>query len=133
MSGQGLISPPLITSYLRPPTSSNICNFHKLFVSLHPNNKNNSDMCTYSITLNDELIKQTRSSFENEDAMDKWLQQQVEALLSDFNAKQQIIVNARKAIEAMRSQSEQSGNSEMSLDEINSEIRKTRLARKNVA
>lgn len=90
-------------------------------------------MCTYSITLNDELIKQTRSSFENEDAMDKWLQQQVEALLSDFNAKQQIIVNARKAIEAMRSQSEQSGNSEMSLDEINSEIRKTRLARKNVA
>lgn len=90
-------------------------------------------MCTYSITLNDELIKQTRSSFENEDAMDNWLQQQVEALLSDFNAKQQIIVNARKAIEAMRSQSEQSGNSEMSLDEINSEIRKTRLARKNVA
>ena len=90
-------------------------------------------MCTYSITLNDELIKQTQSSFENKDAMDKWLQQQVEALLSDFNAKQQIIVNARKAIEAMRSQSEQSGNSEMSLDEINSEIRKTRLARKNVA
>jgi hypothetical protein len=64
--------------------------------------------------------------------MDKWLQQQVEALLSDFNAKQQVIVNARKAIEAMRSQSEQSGNSEMSLDEINSEIRKTRMARKNV-
>lgn len=90
-------------------------------------------MCTYSITLNDELIKQTRSSFANEDAMDKWLQQQVEALLSDFNAKQQVIVNARKAIEAMRSQSEQSGNSEMSLDEINNEIRKTRKARKNVA
>ena len=90
-------------------------------------------MCTYSITLNDELIKQTRSSFANEDAMDKWLQQQVEALLSDFNAKQQIIVNARKAIESMRSQSEQNGNSEMSFDEINGEIRKTRLARKNVA
>ena len=90
-------------------------------------------MCTYNITLNDELVKQTRSSFANEDAMDKWLQQQIEMILSDFNTKQMIRENARKAIDAMRLQSEQNGNSKMSLDEINSEIRETRSVRKVMA
>jgi hypothetical protein len=87
-------------------------------------------MCTYNITLNDELVKQTRSSFANEDAMDRWIQQQVEAMLLDFNAKQLIRANARKAIDAMRTQSEQNGNSGLSLDEINNEIRQARSARK---
>ncbi len=87
-------------------------------------------MCTYNITLNDELVKQARSSFANDDAMDKWIQQQVEAVLVEFNVKQQIRANARRAINAMRLQSEHNGNSEMSLDEINSEIRQTRVARK---
>lgn len=87
-------------------------------------------MCTYNITLNDELLQQTRSSFPDEDAMDKWIQQQVEAMLLDFNAKQLIRANARKAIDAMRTQSEQNGNSGLSLDEINNEIRQARSARK---
>lgn len=90
-------------------------------------------MCTYNITLNDELLEQTRSSFANEDAMDRWIQQQVEAMLVEFNLKQQIKANARRAINAMRLQSEHNGNSEMSLDEINSEIRQTRVARKMMA
>ncbi len=38
--------------------------------------------------------------------------------------------NARMAIEAMRQQSEQNGNSELSLEEINDEIRQARLERK---
>ena len=36
---------------------------------------------------------------------------------------------ARKAIDAMRQLSEQNGNSELSLDEINEEIRQVRLSR----
>ena len=38
-----------------------------------------------------------------------------------------ILAQARKAIEGMRQQSEENGNSEMTLDEINAEIRATRL------
>ena len=96
-------------------------------------NQNLKVMCTYSITLNDELVRQTRSSFADKAAMDRWLQQQVETILSEFNAKQKIRDNARKAIDAMRIQSEQNGNSKMSLAEINSEIRKTRSVRKVMA
>lgn len=62
--------------------------------------------------------------------MTAWLQRQVEALLMEFNSRQAIKANARKAIEAMRLQSEQNGNAELSLDDINKEIRLTRKARK---
>lgn len=41
-----------------------------------------------------------------------------------------IMEQARIAIEEMRSQSEANGNSDMSLDEINAEIKQARLARK---
>lgn len=41
-----------------------------------------------------------------------------------------ILAQARKAIEEMRQQSEANGNSEMTLDEINAEIRAVRHARK---
>ena len=41
-----------------------------------------------------------------------------------------ILAQARKAIEEMRQQSEENGNSEMTLDEINAEIRAARQARK---
>ena len=37
---------------------------------------------------------------------------------------------AREAIEAMRQQSEQNGNSELTLEEINEEIRQSRIDRK---
>lgn len=41
-----------------------------------------------------------------------------------------ILAQARKAIDEMRQQSEENGNSEMSLDEINAEILAARHARK---
>ena len=88
-------------------------------------------MCTYNITLNDELVNETRHSFVSKAAMDAWLQQQVEAMLMSYNASQQVIrQNARQAIAAMRRQSEENGNAAMTLDEINSEIRQTRQNRK---
>ncbi len=85
----------------------------------------------YNISLNDELVMQTRQSFASESAMTQWLQQQVEALLVSFNANQQAVrQKARKVIEAMRLQSEQNGNDTMTLEEINDEIRQARAARK---
>ncbi len=88
-------------------------------------------MCVYNITLNDELLNETRRSFASKTAMDAWLQQQVEAMLISYNASQQAIrQNARQAIAAMRKQSEENGNAAMTLDEINSEIRQARQNRK---
>ena len=88
-------------------------------------------MCIYNITLNDELLNETRRSFASKTAMDAWLQQQVEAMLISYNASQQAIrQNARQAIAAMRKQSEENGNAAMTLDEINSEIRQARQNRK---
>ena len=88
-------------------------------------------MCMYSLTLNDELVQRTRQSFANETDMTAWLQRQVEALLMEYNTKQQTIRrNARAAIAAMRHQSELNGNSEMTLEDINNEIYQARQARK---
>lgn len=88
-------------------------------------------MCIYNITLNDELLNETRRSFASKTDMDAWLQQQVEAMLMSYNASQQAIrQNARQAIAAMRKQSEENGNAAMTLDEINSEIRQARQNRK---
>lgn len=88
-------------------------------------------MCIYNITLNDELLNETRRSFASKTDMDAWLQQQVEAMLMSYNASQQAIrQNARQAIAAMRKQSEENGNADMTLDEINSEIRQARQNRK---
>ena len=85
----------------------------------------------YSLTLNDELVQRTRQSFANETDMTAWLQRQVEALLMEYNTKQQTIRrNARAAIVAMRRQSELNGNSEMTLEDINNEIYQARQARK---
>ena len=46
-------------------------------------------MCMYNISLKDELLSETRRSFDSKAAMDTWLQQQVEALLVAYNASQQ--------------------------------------------
>ena len=89
-------------------------------------------MCTYSITLNDQLVDQARTSFGSKSALDAWLQQQVEALLREYN-RQTIVERARKAIDAMRVQSEQNGNSNLTLNDINEEIRQVRKARRAVA
>ena len=87
-------------------------------------------MCMYNLALNDDLVQLTRQSFANESDMTAWLQRQVEALLIEYNSTQQIVLRkAREAVEVMRSISEQNGNSEMTLEDINREIRKTRQAR----
>ncbi|MBR3958699.1 MAG: hypothetical protein IKJ81_01460 [Bacteroidales bacterium] len=58
----------------------------------------------------------------------RWLADRlIESTKEDENS---IIAEARKAIEEMRRQSEENGNSEMTLDEINEEIRQVRLERK---
>ena len=84
----------------------------------------------YNLTLNDELVKETRQSFASDTDMAVWLRQQVEALLVAYNASQQAArQKARLAIAAMRRQSEANGNADLSLDEINNEIRQARAAR----
>ena len=90
-------------------------------------------MCMYNFSLDDELVMQAQQSFANEALMKVWLQKQVEAVLMDFNARQQAKrQNAREAIIAMRRQSEQNGNALLSLDDINSEIQQARAAKKAV-
>ena len=85
----------------------------------------------YNLALNDELVRDTRQSFANDKEMTIWLQSQVEALLIEYNRTQQAIKHkARKAIEMMRTISENNGNSEMTLDDINREIQLAREARK---
>ena len=88
-------------------------------------------MCMYNLALNDELVRRTRQSFASETDMTAWLQRQVEALLIEYNTRQQIIRRkAREAVEVMRNISEQNGNSEMTLEDINREIQLAREARK---
>ena len=41
----------------------------------------------YNIAMNDELVSETLRSFSSKDAMDTWLQQQVETLLVAHNAR----------------------------------------------
>lgn len=90
-------------------------------------------MCSYNITLNDTLVEKVRPSFADDQALTLWLQQQIEELLLDFYARQEVRTHARKAILAMRQQSESNGNSELTLDEINEEIRQARQERKKTA
>ena len=87
----------------------------------------------YSIPLNDNLVRETRQLFSDDATMTEWLQQKVELMLCEFNAMQQTKRNAREAIEAMRRQSEENGNSGMSLTDINNEIRLARETRKSAA
>ena len=85
----------------------------------------------YKLALNDELVQRTRMSFASETDMTAWLQIQVEALMIEYNKTQQAIRrNARTAIAAMRRTSELNGNSEMTLEDINNEIRQARQARR---
>ena len=41
-------------------------------------------MCTYSITLNDNLVNQVRSEFPNDEALQQWLEDQIEDVLIKF-------------------------------------------------
>ena len=90
-------------------------------------------MCTYSLKLDDSLVDQVRPSFSDDIALQRWLEEQLEHVLRQYYAKerQTVLRKAREAIEAMRQQSELNGNSELTLDEINEEIRQSREARKS--
>ena len=90
-------------------------------------------MCTYSLKLDDSLVDQVRPSFSDDIALQRWLEEQLEHVLRQYYAKerQETLRKAREAIEAMRQQSELNGNSELTLDEINEEIRQSREARKS--
>lgn len=89
-------------------------------------------MCTYSIKLDDNLVDRVRPSFSDDIALQRWLEEQLEYVLRQFYTKerQETLRKAREAIEAMRQQSELNGNSELTLNEINEEIRLSREARK---
>lgn len=87
-------------------------------------------MCSYNITLSDTLMEKVRPAFADDKALEQWLQQQMEELLLNFYLRQETRNRARKAVAAMRQQSESNGNSEMTLDEINEEIRRARQERK---
>ena len=87
-------------------------------------------MCSYNITLSDTLVEKVRPSFADDKALELWLQKQMEELLLNFYQRQEAKKHARKAIAAMRQQSESNGNSELTLEEINAEIRQARLERK---
>ena len=88
-------------------------------------------MCMYKLSLNDELVQRTRKSFASDTDMTAWLQRQVEFLMMEYN-KTQLAINrkAQEAIDVMRNISEQRGNSEMTLEEINREIQQARQARR---
>ena len=92
-------------------------------------------MCSYNITLEDALVEKVRPSFANDQEMELWLKQQLEALLVRYyieeSARQQKLNQARKVIDAMRQQSEQNGNAEMTLEDIDEEIRQSRIERKS--
>lgn len=87
-------------------------------------------MCSYNITLSDTLVEKVRPSFADDKDMELWLQQQMEELLLNLYLRQETSNRARKAVAAMRQQSESNGNSEMTLEEINAEIRQARLERR---
>ena len=97
--------------------------------------KYNTIMCSYNITLEDALVEKIRPSFANDQEFELWLKQQLEALLVKYyieeSERQQRLSCARKAIDAMRQQSEQNGNAEMTLEDINEEIRQSRIERKS--
>ena len=88
-------------------------------------------MCSYNITLDDALVEKVRPSFADNKALEQWLQQQLESILINYYSLLEKRAKAREAIEAMRQQSEQNGNSELTLEEINEEIRQSRIDRKN--
>lgn len=87
-------------------------------------------MCSYKITLSDTLVEKVRPTFADDKALEQWLQQQMEELLLNLCLRQETRNRARKAVAAMRQQSENNGNSEMTLEEINEEIRQARQERR---
>lgn len=49
-------------------------------------------MCTYNISVSDTLMENIRPAFPNEEAVERWLQQQVDMILMEFATKQKNII-----------------------------------------
>ena len=55
-------------------------------------------MCTYNITLNDSLVEKARPAFADDKALQRWLQEQVSAVLEHFLSEQKETNVAQKAM-----------------------------------
>lgn len=93
------------------------------------NSKNTNDMDT--TTFNSSMVNNLWNVIQGlslSSTDQRWLADRLfESAKADDIA---ILAQARKAIDEMRQQSEENGNSEMTLEEINAEIRAARHARK---
>ena len=49
-------------------------------------------MCTYNLLVNDTVIETIRPAFEDEKALEQWLQRQMDMILIEFAAKQKASV-----------------------------------------
>ena len=48
-------------------------------------------MCTYNISVSDSLMEEIRPAFPNEEAVERWLQQQMNIILLEFASKQKSV------------------------------------------
>lgn len=55
-------------------------------------------MCTYNILLDDALVEEARPAFADDKAMQRWLQEQVSAILERFISDQKESESAQKAM-----------------------------------
>ena len=82
-----------------------------------------------TMQLRAELFRELNPMLDSDEMLRKMIAY-VRSLFAAQQQEQQSAQKARQAIEAMRLQSEQNGNADMTLDEINEEIRQARAARK---
>ena len=60
-------------------------------------------MCTYNISVSDSLMEEIRPAFPNEEAVERWLQQQMNNILLEFAFKQRsIAANGRTLSQRLR-------------------------------
>lgn len=55
-------------------------------------------MCTYHISINDDLVETIRPAFPDEAALELWLQRQMDMIIIEFAAKQQAEVMRKKPL-----------------------------------
>jgi tellurite resistance protein len=82
-----------------------------------------------TMQLRAELFREMNPMLDSDEMLRKMIAY-VRSLFALQQSEQQSAQKARQAIEAMRLQSEQNGNANMTLDDINKEIQQARAARK---
>ena len=82
-----------------------------------------------TMQLRAELFREMNPMLDSDEMLRKMIAY-VRSLFALQQSEQQSAQKARQAIEAMRLQSEQNGNANMTLDDINNEIQQARAARK---